>query len=49
LGAHLVGKILVIDGWFGIDADRGELLEDAMEAIVGRGRGATRLAVATPF
>ena len=48
LRAHLVGELLVIDGRFGMDADRGELLEDAMKAIVSRGRVAPRLAVATP-
>ena len=48
LGAPLVGKLLVIDGRFGIDADRGEFLEDAMKAIVGRGGVAARLAVTTP-
>jgi hypothetical protein len=37
-----------IDGRLGIEADRGEFLEDAMKAIVGRGRVAARLAVATP-
>ena len=48
LRANLVGKLFVIDGRFGMNADRGELLEDAMKAIVGRGRVAPRLAVATP-
>src|SRR4051794_3433110 len=36
LRAYLVGKLLVIDGRFGINADRGKLLEDTMKAIVGR-------------
>src|SRR3954447_9399831 len=48
LRANLVGKLLVIDGWLGINADRGELFEDAMKAIIGRGRVASCLAVAPP-
>ena len=45
LRANLVGKLLVIDGRFGMNADRGELLENAMKAIVGRRRTTTCLAV----
>src|SRR3954447_20774600 len=48
LRPNLVGKLLVIDGWLGMNADRGELFEDAMKAIIGRGRIASRLAIATP-
>src|SRR3954447_10988849 len=48
LRAYLVGKLLVIDGRFGMNTDRGELLEDAMKAIVGRGCVAPRLAVSSP-
>ena len=48
LRAYLVGKLLVIDGRLGMNADRGELLEDAMKAIIGRGCVAPRLAVSTP-
>src|SRR3954463_2206237 len=46
LRVNLVGKLLVIDGWLGMNADRGELLEDAMKTIIGRDRIASRLAVA---
>src|SRR5215211_3020701 len=48
LRANLVGELLVIDGRFGMNADRGKLLENAMKAIVGRGRVAPRLAVTAP-
>src|SRR5215212_9049554 len=48
LCANFVGKLFVIDGRFGINADRGELFEDAMKAIVGRGRIAPRVAIAAP-
>ena len=48
LRAYLVGKFLVIDSRFGMNADRGELLKDAMKAIIGRGRIAPRLTIATP-
>jgi hypothetical protein len=48
LRANFVGKLLVIDGWLGMNADRGELFEDAMKAIIGRGRIASRLVVAPP-
>src|SRR4051812_6412036 len=48
LRANLVGKLLVIDGRFGMNSDCGELLEDAMKAIVGPGRVAPGLAVSPP-
>src|SRR4051812_26590889 len=37
LRSNRVGKLLVIDGRLGMNAECGELLEDAMKAIVGRG------------
>src|SRR3954452_12365228 len=48
LRANLVGKLLIIDSWLGMNVDRGELLEDAMKTVIGRGRIAPRLAVAPP-
>ena len=46
--ADLVGKILVINRGLGVDAECRELLEDTVIAIVLRGRGLSRLAIAGP-
>src|SRR5215472_8015947 len=46
--AHLVREVLVIDGRLGTDADRGELFEDAVEAVVLRRRSLPRCEIATP-
>src|SRR5215472_7728717 len=46
--AHLIREVLVIDGRLGTDADRGELFEDAVEAVVRRRRGLPRFEIATP-
>src|SRR5438477_9090053 len=46
--AYLVREVLVINGRLGMDADGGELFEDAVEAVVRRRRVAARLEIATP-
>src|SRR5215469_18797023 len=46
--AHLVREVFVIDGWLGMDADGGELFENAVEAVVRRLRGLLRFAIAAP-
>ena len=46
--AHLVREVLVIDGRLGMDADGGELFENAMKAVVRGRRVAPRLSVPTP-
>src|ERR1044071_7996949 len=48
LGAHLLGEFFVIDRGLGPDAERRQLLEDPVKAVVLRGRGLPRLAVAAP-
>ncbi len=46
--AHLVGDVLVVDRGLGIDAERRQLFEDAVKAIVLRGCGAPCLAITAP-
>src|SRR5207237_9099154 len=48
LRPHFVGKILVIDRGFGLDAERRRLLEDPVKAVVLWRRGLPRCAVAAP-
>src|ERR1700757_2797981 len=48
LSAHLVCEVLVIDGRLGMDADRGELFENAVKSIAHRRRITARFAIATP-
>ncbi len=46
--AHFVGEVLVIDRGLGLNANGGELLEDAVEAVVVRRRGAPGLGITAP-
>ena len=46
--ANLVREVLVIDGRLGMDADCGELFENAVKAVVLRRRGLPRFEIATP-
>jgi hypothetical protein len=46
--AHLVREFLIVDGWLGMYADRSELLENAVEAVVRRRRVPARFEIATP-
>ena len=46
--ADLVDDVVVVNRGLGVDAERGQLLEDAMEAIVLRCRCPPRLMVAAP-
>ena len=46
--AHLAGEVVVVDRRLGIDAQRRQLFENAVKAIVLRGRGSPRLAIAAP-
>jgi hypothetical protein len=46
--AHLVGDIVGIDRWLGVDAKRSQFLEDTVKAVVLRRCGASCLAVTPP-
>jgi hypothetical protein len=48
LVANLFGEVLVIDGRLGMDADCGELFENAVKAVVLRRPSLPRLEIATP-
>src|SRR2546423_1522410 len=48
LRPHLIGEVLVIDRRLGRDAERRQLLEYAVIAIVLRSRGLSRVAIAAP-
>ena len=46
--AHLIREVFVIDGRLGMDADSGELFEDALKAVVLWRRGSPHVEIATP-
>ena len=48
LRPHLIGEVLVIDRRLGRDAERRQLLEYTVIAIVLRSRGLSRVAIAAP-